>query len=294
MLRMNEANARENILGIGFIVIAMAGFAVEDAIIKQLTSRLSPGQIMVMIGLGGTLGFYILARYNGQKLTQEIAFNRWVVGRTLSELVGTGFFVLSLAMVPITTISAIIQVSPLLVTLGAAVLLREKVGVRRWSAIMIGLFGVVIILRPWSAEFDAAALLAVLGVVGLSARDLATRPIPNKTPSLVLAILGFGATIPAGLILMVFDTRLFVPTSQESLLIGASIFIGVGAYYCIVTAMRLGDVSAVVPFRYSRLVFGVAIGAWYFDETLDFWTVIGSAVVVSSGLYALWRESTQR
>ncbi|MDT2074573.1 MAG: DMT family transporter [Planktomarina sp.] len=291
---MNEANARENILGIGFIVIAMAGFAVEDAIIKQLTSRLSPGQIMVMIGLGGTLGFYILARYNGQKLTQEIAFNRWVVGRTLSELVGTGFFVLSLAMVPITTISAIIQVSPLLVTLGAAVLLREKVGVRRWSAIMIGLLGVVIILRPWSAEFDAAALLAVLGVVGLSARDLATRPIPNKTPSLVLAILGFGATIPAGLILMVFDTRLFVPTSQESLLIGASIFIGVGAYYCIVTAMRLGDVSAVVPFRYSRLVFGVAIGAWYFDETLDFWTVIGSAVVVSSGLYALWRESTQR
>ena len=294
MLRMSEANARENILGIGFIVIAMAGFAVEDAIIKQLTSRLSPGQIMVMIGLGGTLGFYILARYNGQKLTQEIAFNRWVVGRTLSELVGTGFFVLSLAMVPITTISAIIQVSPLLVTLGAAVLLREKVGVRRWSAIMIGLLGVVIILRPWSAEFDAAALLAVLGVVGLSARDLATRPIPNKTPSLVLAILGFGATIPAGLILMVFDTRLFVPTSQESLLIGASIFIGVGAYYCIVTAMRLGDVSAVVPFRYSRLVFGVAIGAWYFDETLDFWTVIGSAVVVSSGLYALWRESTQR
>ena len=294
MLRMNEANARENILGIGFIVIAMAGFAVEDAIIKQLTSRLSPGQIMVMIGLGGTLGFYILARYNGQKLTQEIAFNRWVVGRTLSELVGTGFFVLSLAMVPITTISAIIQVSPLLVTLGAAVLLREKVGVRRWSAIMIGLLGVVIILRPWSAEFDAAALLAVLGVVGLSARDLATRPIPNKTPSLVLAILGFGATIPAGLILMVFDTRLFVPTSQESLLIGASIFIGVGAYYCIVTAMRLGDVSAVVPFRYSRLVFGVAIGAWYFDETLDFWTVIGSTVVVSSGLYALWRESTQQ
>ena len=290
---MNEANVRENLLGIGFIVIAMAGFAVEDAIIKFLTSRLSPGQIMVMIGLGGTLGFYILARYNSQKLTPEIAFNPWVIGRTLSELFGTAFFVLSLAMVPITTISAIIQVSPLLVTLGAAVLLREKVGLRRWSAIMIGLLGVAIILRPWSAEFDAAALLALLGVIGLSARDVATRPIPNKTPSLVLAILGFGATIPAGLILMVFDPRLFVPTSQETLLIIASIFIGVGAYYCIVTAMRLGDVSAVVPFRYSRLVFGVAIGVWYFGETLDKWTLIGSAVVVCSGLYALWRESRQ-
>ena len=151
---MNETNIRENLLGIGFIVIAMAGFAVEDAIIKFLTSRLVPGQIMVMIGLGGTFGFYILANYNGQKLTAEIAFNRWVIGRTLSELFGTAFFVLSLAMVPIITISAIIQVSPLLVTLGAAVLLREKVGVRRWSAIVMGLLGVAIILRPWSAEFE--------------------------------------------------------------------------------------------------------------------------------------------
>ena len=291
---MNETNIRENLLGIGFIVIAMAGFAAEDAIIKFLTSRLAPGQIMVMIGLGGTFGFYILAHYNGQKLTPEIASNRWVIGRTLSELFGTAFFVLSLAMVPIITISAIIQVSPLLVTLGAAVLLREKVGVRRWSAIMMGLLGVAIILRPWSAEFEATALLALLGVIGLSARDVATRPISKKTPSLVLAILGFGATIPAGLILIALDPRLLIPTSQETFLIVASIFIGVGAYYCLVTAMRLGDVSAVVPFRYSRLVFGVAIGVWYFGEAIDRWTIIGSIMVVCSGLYALWRESRQR
>ena len=291
---MTENNIRENLLGIGFIIIAMAGFAVEDAIIKFLTARLSPGQIMVMIGLGGTSCFYLLARINGQSLTQKIVRNPWVIGRTLSELFGTALFVLSLALVPIITISAIIQVSPLLVTLGAAVLLREKVGIRRWSAIVIGLFGVVVILRPWATNFDAAAILALLGVIGLSARDVATRRVPKKTPSLVLAILGFGATIPAGLILIAFDPHLLVPTSQETILFVASIFIGVGAYYCIVAAMRLGDVSAVVPFRYSRLVFGVAIGVWYFDETLDRWTLIGSAIVVVSGLYALWRETRRR
>ena len=291
---MTENNIRENLLGIGFIIIAMAGFAVEDAIIKVLTARLSPGQIMVMIGLGCTSCFYLLARLNGQSVTQKIVRNPWVIGRTLSELFGTALFVLSLALVPIITISAIIQVSPLLVTLGAAVLLREKVGIRRWSAIVIGLFGVVVILRPWATNFDAAAVLALLGVIGLSARDVATRRVPKKTPSLVLAILGFGATIPAGLILIAFDPHLLVPTSQETILFVASIFIGVGAYYCIVAAMRLGDVSAVVPFRYSRLVFGVAIGVWYFDETLDRWTLIGSAIVVGSGLYALWRETRRR
>ena len=291
---MSESIKRENLLGIGFITLAMAAFAVEDSLIKLLSTRLSSGQILLMIGLGGTLGFFIWSRHKGEGLTAEIMRNPWVIGRTLSELVGTAFFVLSLALVPITTVSAIIQVSPLLVTLGAAVMLREKVGIRRWSAILVGLLGVAVILRPWSATFEASALLALMGVIGLSARDVATRRIAKSTPSLALATLGFGATIPAGLILLIFDPRLVVPTPTDSLLIVVSILIAIGGYYCIIAAMRIGEVSAVVPFRYSRLVFGVAIGVWYFGEVLDHWTLIGSAIVVLSGLYALWRESQLR
>jgi drug/metabolite transporter (DMT)-like permease len=173
-------------------------------------------------------------------------------------------------------------------------MLREKVGIRRWSAILVGLLGVAVILRPWSATFEASALLALMGVIGLSARDVATRRIAKSTPSLALATLGFGATIPAGLILLIFDPRLIVPTPTNSLLIVVSILIAIGGYYCIIAAMRIGEVSAVVPFRYSRLVFGVAIGVWYFGEVLDHWTLIGSAIVVLSGLYALWRESQLR
>jgi drug/metabolite transporter (DMT)-like permease len=97
-----------------------------------------------------------------------------------------------------------------------------------------------------------------------------------------------------GLILLIFDPRLIVPTPTDSLLIVVSILIAIGGYYCIIAAMRIGEVSAVVPFRYSRLVFGVAIGVWYFGEVLDHWTLIGSAIVVLSGLYALWRESQLR
>jgi drug/metabolite transporter (DMT)-like permease len=267
---------------------------VEDSLIKLLSTRLASGQILLMIGLGGTLGFFIWSRQKGEGVTAEMMRNPWVIGRTLSELVGTAFFVLSLALVPITTVSAIIQVSPLLVTLGAAVMLREKVGIRRWSAILVGLLGVAVILRPWSATFEASALLALMGVIGLSARDVATRRIAKSTPSLALATLGFGATIPAGLILLIFDPRLIVPTPTDSLLIVVSILIAIGGYYCIISAMRIGEVSAVVPFRYSRLVFGVAIGVWYFGEVLDHWTLIGSAIVVLSGLYALWRESQLR
>ena len=291
---MSDGLKRENLLGIAFITLAMAAFAVEDSLIKLLSTRLSSGQILVMIGFGGTLNFYAWSHHRGEGLTGAMIRKPWVIGRTLSELVGTAFFVLALAVVPITTVSAIIQVSPLLVTLGAAVLLREKVGLRRWSAIFVGLFGVSVILRPWSTAFEASALLALMGVIGLSARDVATRRIAKSTPSLALATLGFGATIPAGLILLIFDPRFIWPTSSEALLIAVSILIAIGGYYCIIAAMRIGEVSAVVPFRYSRLLFGVTIGVWYFGEVLDRWTLIGSAIVVLSGLYALWREAQLR
>ena len=287
---MTNTKVSENLKAICLMVVAMAGFAIEDSIIKTLSERLAPGQVLIMIGIGGTSVFYVLAHIRNAGLTRSTVRDPWVIARSVSELLGTVFFVLSLTLVPITVISAVIQVSPLLVTLGAALLLGEKVGLRRWSAITLGLTGVGVILRPWDADFQPAVLFTVIGVIGLSARDLATRRVPVETPSLSLAILGMGATIPAGLLLMGFSSKILVPTSNEIILILLSIFIAVLAYSCIIRAMRIGEVSAVVPFRYSRLLFGVFIGVWYFGESLDQWTVIGSAIVVTSGLYSLWRE----
>ena len=287
---MTDTKVSENLKAICLMVVAMAGFAIEDSIIKTLSERLAPGQVLIMIGIGGTSVFYVLAHIRNAGLTRSTVRDPWVIARSVSELLGTVFFVLSLTLVPITVISAVIQVSPLLVTLGAALLLGEKVGLRRWSAITLGLFGVGVILRPWDADFQPAVLFTVIGVIGLSARDLATRRVPVETSSLSLAILGMGATIPAGLLLMGFSSTILVPTSNEVILIVLSIFIAVVAYSCIIRAMRIGEVSAVVPFRYSRLLFGVFIGVWYFGESLDQWTVIGSAIVVISGLYSLWRE----
>jgi len=287
---MNDTKVAENLKAICLMVIAMAAFAIEDSIIKTLSERLAPGQVLLMIGIGGTLVFYVLAQVRKEGLTRSTVSDPWVIARSVSELLGTAFFVLSLTLVPITVISAVIQVSPLLVTLGAALLLGEKVGLRRWSAITLGLFGVGVILRPWDVDFQPAVLLTVIGVIGLSARDLATRRVPVATPNLSLAILGMGTTIPAGLLLMGFSSIILVPTYNEIILIVLSIFIAVLAYSCIIRAMRIGEVSAVVPFRYSRLLFGVFIGVWYFGESLDKWTVIGSVIVVTSGLYSLWRE----
>ena len=131
--KMTNTKVSENLKAICLMVVAMAGFAIEDSIIKTLSERLAPGQVLIMIGIGGTSVFYVLAHIRNAGLTRSTVRDPWVIARSVSELLGTVFFVLSLTLVPITVISAVIQVSPLLVTLGAALLLGEKVGLRRWS-----------------------------------------------------------------------------------------------------------------------------------------------------------------
>ncbi len=292
---MTDQNiVRDNLIGIGLMVVAMAAFAVEDGIIKYLSGALPTGQILILIGIGGTAVFSTWAWLKGLRLQRRMVTHPAMIIRTAAELMGTCGFVASLALVDISVISAIVQVNPLLVTLGAALFLGETVGVRRWTAIFIGLAGVFIILRPGSADFDPAYLLTVIGVIGLSIRDVATRRVPRDIPTLVMAAIGFAAVIPAGLILMAFGQTWTPMVTPQWGLIGLAVLIGVAAYLCIITAMRIGEVSAVTPFRYSRLIFGAIIGILAFGESLDIWTIVGAIIVVGSGLYAFWREAQAR
>ncbi|MEM6306847.1 MAG: DMT family transporter [Pseudomonadota bacterium] len=291
---MAKATVRQNLFGIGCMILAMAAFAVEDGIIKYLSADLPTGQILILIGLGGTAVFTLWAMAIGAKFKQSELQHPALIIRTLAELVGTCGFVASLALVDISVISAIVQVNPLLVTLGAALFLRETVGLRRWMAIFIGLGGVMIILRPGTAAFDPAYLLTILGVIGLSVRDVATKRIPTGMPTQVMAAIGFAAVIPAGLILLSFG-QTWQPVSQTQIaILAAAVCIGVLAYQSIITGTRIGDISAVMPFRYSRLIFGALVGIFMFGEILDKWTIIGSLIIVISGLYAFWRESQAR
>ncbi|MGB1236064.1 MAG: DMT family transporter [Planktomarina sp.] len=289
-----ETQARNNLIGIGLMIAAMGAFAVEDGIIKILSGGLPTGQILILIGIGGTFVFTAWALAKGDSFERSKVLHPAVVIRTLAELVGTCGFVASLALADISVISAIVQVNPLIVTLGAALFLGEYVGPRRWAAIFIGMIGVLIILRPGSAEFDPAYLLTLLGVIGLSVRDVATRRVPRDISTQVMAAIGFGAVIPAGLILMAFGQTWTEMDVWEMATIPVAVIIGVVAYVCIITATRIGEISAVTPFRYSRLIFGAMVGIIMFGETIDTWTIVGSGIIVASGLYAFWREAQSR
>jgi drug/metabolite transporter (DMT)-like permease len=200
-------NLRASLLMVG----AMAGFAIEDAIIKYLSAVMPVGQIVLVIGAGGGAVFCLLTLDERAADREPAGAARRGAVRNLSEMVSAAAVVLAIALIPLAVVTAILQAMPLAVTLGAALFLREPVGWRRWSAILVGFLGVLIILRPGSAEFDPAALLALAAVLSLTARDLATRRVPKSVHSLQLTAWGFLMVIPAGLLLLLIVFQPPVP-----------------------------------------------------------------------------------
>ncbi|WP_458790718.1 DMT family transporter [Yoonia sp. MH D7] len=285
----------DNIRGAILMVVAMFGFAIEDSFIKLMSDEIATGQILISIGACGAAVFAGLAMLKGEQ-----PFGFWMLTgnsglRALFEGIAVLGFVTALTVVPISLVTTIIQASPLLVTLGAAVFFKAPVGPRRWIAILIGLIGVLIVLRPFGDSFEVAALFAVLGVFAMSGRDLVTRNIKKEISTLQISVIGFLASVPAGILSLILSgDNLQLPSAHVNLLTLGAVTIGVPSLYCIIAAMRIGDISFVSPFRYSRIVFGLLAGLLVFGETIDGYTLLGAAIIIASGTYTLLREARLR
>lgn len=285
----------DNIRGSGLMVLAMLGFAFEDMFIKLMSGALPIGQILIMLGTGGALVFAAIARAYGDRLWSRDLMHPAVILRNVGEVVGTLGFVTAIALTPISSASAILQATPLVVTMGAALFLDETVGWRRWLAVGIGLCGVLLIIRPGLDGFDMRSLFAVQGVLGLAMRDLATRRVPPTITSRQLSTYAFVVIIPAGLAaLLITGDGLVLPDALNAFRACMSVLVGVAAYYTLVAATRIGDMAVIAPFRYSRLVFALIVGFAVFDERPDLLTLAGGAIIVSSGIYTFWREARLR
>ncbi|WP_176518622.1 DMT family transporter [Rhodobacter maris] len=280
----------ENLRGSLLMVAAMAGFALEDMCVKALSQHMPVGEVLALMGIGGTVIFAVLALRNGDRLLSRDLLNPAVIGRNFGELVGTLAFVCAVAFTPLAQASAILQATPLAVTLGAALFLGEKVGWRRWSAILVGFIGVLVVIRPGTAGFSVLSLFAVVAVVGLAARDVITRRVPRSITSMQLATYGFATCIPAGAALLLLQGPPVPLSLSDVAQLGAALVVGTAGYYALIAAMRIGEVAVITPFRYTRLIFAVAIGWTVFAEHPDQWTLIGGLIIVASGLYTLARE----
>lgn len=272
------------------MVAAMAAFAVEDSLIKAASVELPIGQILIIFGAGGALLFAILARLNKEPLFTPDVTSKPMLIRVIFEIVGRLFYVLAIALTPLSAATVILQATPLVVVGGAAIVFGERVGWRRWLAILIGLAGVVVIVQPGMNSFSALSLLALVGMIGFAGRDLASRAAPASVSTSILGVYGFLSLIVAGVLFSLWEgAPLLRPSTNVSLILFAAIVVGVLAYSGLMKAMRTGDVSAVTPFRYTRLLFGIALGVLVFGEQLSLAMIIGSGLIVLSGLFILVR-----
>ncbi len=273
------------------MVGAMAAFAVEDLFLKRAAMALPPGQVIAMMGLGGALVFWAMAALKGQKVLTRRALKGAPVLRSLSEAGATMLYITALALIPLSVNSALLQASPLVVTMGAALFLGEPVGWRRWTAIGIGFAGVLIVLQPWNDGFQAAGILTVFCVVALASRDLSTRAMPADIATFPLVSWAYMALVPAGAVLMAIGGHPLTaidPTRWFDL--AMALVSGLFGYYAVTAATRLGEAAVVAPFRYTRLVFALILAMLFLGERPGPAMLIGATLIIASGLYTFARE----
>ena len=272
------------------MMMSMACFAVEDTFIKLLSARLPATQILFSVGYGGALITLVLAIVLNVNLADKILLNKHVISRTIADLFGALSFTSAMVLIPMSLLASILQATPLFVTLGAFVLLGEKVGWRRWLAIFIGFLGVIIILQPGYGSFQLASLLGLAAVLCLALRDVVTRDMATEIPTLTVTFYACLAMGSAGFIAYPFFGPPIMPTTNEAIILIFAAITGLTGYFFLVLATRKGDVSVIAPFRYSRLLFSLGLASVILGEKLTLPILLGGLLVVSSGIYTFGRE----
>lgn len=273
-----------------FMLIGSSAFAVNDTFLKLLGSELTAFQILAMRGAVVTALFGVLVWRSRITFAQlNSSDRRFLLLRSGAEAMAAYFFFNALFNMPLANVTAILQVVPLSVALAAWLILREPLGWRRLSAILIGFCGVLIIVRPGGADFGAPSVFALLTVVMVTIRDLSTRVMTKTVPSsLVACTTSLGVTL-FGMAGAMTETWVLPSQIAFGWLAGTVVFSFIG-YYLIVLAMRTGELTFVAPFRYAGLLAALVLGWFVLDEWPDPLTFVGGGIVVLTGIYALYRE----
>jgi S-adenosylmethionine uptake transporter len=279
-----------NTTGALLMMASMIAFVMNDTMLKLTDGAIPLFQLIFVRGLLATVLIFILARSLG---TLRLSISRHDKGlialRGMAEVVTAYFFLSALFNMPLGNLNAIMQVVPLTVTLGSALFYREAVGWRRLLAILIGLGGVMLIVRPGVEGFNIWSLYALAAVLGVTVRDLITRRLSPGVAGMTVTL---GTTvavmIAAGLASL---TQEWAPITAPAagLISGSAVFVLIG-YFSSIQAMRTGEVAFIAPFRYTGLVMAMIIGFAVFDEVPRALTLLGAAIVVGTGLFTFYRE----
>ena len=278
--------------------LGMASFIANDGLVKYVSQSLPAAQLICIRGLLATL--LLLAIAQGMGLLRDAgrpggaALRQLVQGRVLLrsgiDAVAGMAYLAALFQMPLGNATAINMATPLFLTLYAALVLHEGVGIGRWLLVAGGFAGVLLIVQPAASGFNAWSLLCLAATMLHAARDLLTRRIPRTIPSVMVTLsTAVAVTLLAG-VLSLFQGWQPVDLRQFALLAVASVFLCAG-YYLVILCMREGDISVIAPFRYTSLLFALVIGWVVWGDVPNPVAWVGIGMLVLAGLLML-RKAT--
>ena len=284
-MRLND-----NLLGAALMTCCVLAYVLNDAVMKLLFADIDFFQAIFLRGLVSLPPLLILAFMTKTLLQKYSTKNqRLIIIRILAEIGTTVTFLTALKHMPLANVTAILQSLPLAITMAAAIFLGEPVGWRRWSAICVGFTGVLIIIRPGLAGFNSYSLLALAAVILLTVREISTRQLDNKVPTVTVALsTTLGITAFAALMLIGTEWA-DINFASWSLIIAAAAAVTVATLLSVV-AMRTGDIGFVSPFRYTSLIGAIGLGVLLFGDWPDGITLLGAGIIAFAGIYSLYRE----
>ncbi len=281
----------DNMIGAAFMCSSMAAFVLNDATVKYVAANMNVYQAIFIRGLFAILFIGLFAFASGTfRNIPDKADQKRIAWRTVTEVGATLAFLTALIHMPLANITAMLQALPLTVSVAAAIFFREYFGWHRTVAILVGFVGMLIIIRPGASGFNAYALLGLAAVLFVTWRDLISRRFTKEVSSLLVSfITAVAITFVSGLITFLFTNWMPVTTTQLAYLALAAVFLSTG-YYSAIAAMRIGEVAAVTPFRYTVMIWAILLGWLIWGDIPDGWTLLGMAIVIGMGAYTLWRE----
>lgn len=283
----------DNLRGAALMLISMATFTCNDAVMKAVTQTLPLYESVALRGLSVLVLMLVVAQIQqgGVRLSVPREDLLPLVVRTVADIASTVLYLLALREMALADLSAILQALPLGVTLAAGLFFHERLGWRRLSAIGVGFVGVVMILRPGSGAFDIWSVVALASMLLIVLRDIVTRTFSAGIGSSTIAFYAAATITLTGFVLGVGEEWRMPDLREAGLLLLSAGFLTAG-YITAVATMRVGEISLIAPLRYTSLVWAIVLGLVIFGEWPDLWTWLGSALVVGAGLYTILREQS--
>jgi len=273
--------------GIGLMLAGVLLFSINDAVGKWLLATYSVGQVLLLRSVATLLLLSPLIWRAGRVAFTSAPRPGLQLLRIVLSTLEVAMFFWAVAYMPLADAITFYLAGPIHVTAFSVLFLRERVGWRRWTAVLVGFAGVVIALRPSAATLTLPALIALGGSVFYALLMVITRMV-KETDDIVLMSSQFLGTFIFGAVAAPLSW--VTPTAYDMIFLSGFGAISIAALFCINRSLKLAPASVVVPYQYTLILWGVLFGWRFFGEAPDVFTLAGAAIIVAAGLYIFWRE----